>query len=192
MIREVFSGEMKHGLKLRKLQVFTHQKNFLWMTWMLWRWPCTLCPASRGLWTCTMACMLPLTKKRQPRRGKKPKKMLLKRNSLVRLASVKAGKVLRHLEPTSEHAGDTDCEREVWWHFHPAESQSRRSSCSNAQTVDSPLKGSTSCVNTWRWQYILACMIGDHHSKGKEGEASHVCPLHCGAAFSTQVRDPSF
>ena len=25
------------------------------------------------------------------------------------------------------------------------------------------------------------------HLKGEEGEPSHVCPLHCGAAFSTQV-----
>ena len=75
---------------------------------MLWRWPCTLCLASQGLWTCTMACMLPLIKKKQMMRQKPRKKvMLVERDSLVQPANVETGKVLRHLGPTREHAGDT-------------------------------------------------------------------------------------
>ena len=75
---------------------------------MLWRRPCTLCLASRGLWTCTMACMLPLIKKKQMMRQKPRKKvMLVERDSLVQPANVETGKVLRHLGPTREHAGDT-------------------------------------------------------------------------------------
>ena len=53
-----------------------------------------------------MACMLPLTKRTQLR-GKKPRKrkMKEKRDSLVRTANVEAGKVSRHSELTSAHAG---------------------------------------------------------------------------------------
>ena len=81
---------------------------------MLWRWPCTRCHASRGLWTCTMACMLPLIKRKQMMRGKPRKKVILvERDSLVQRANVKTGKVSRRLEPTREHAGDTNCTE--WW-----------------------------------------------------------------------------
>ena len=56
-----------------------------------------------------MACMLPLITRRQMR---DKSKMRVERDSLVRLASVETGEVLRHSELTREHAGDTDYSQE--------------------------------------------------------------------------------
>ena len=181
-IKKVFLGGVKSAL----ISVFesslsvgtSNLEDVVMMVKMLWRWPCTLCRASRGLWTCTMACMLPLTRRRTQLREKKPRErtMPVKRGSLVPSANVEAGKALRHSELTSEHAG-AFCDEVSWYDVqcrmlkmsnvgcqisdcmiwsHPVEPQSRRLSCSSAWTVGSHLRGLTNYVITWRWRSTLS------------------------------------
>ena len=58
-----------------------------------------------------MGCMLPLIKRKQMIRGKSRMRVNhVEKDSRARLANVETGEALRLSEPTSEHAGDTDCQ----------------------------------------------------------------------------------
>ena len=58
-----------------------------------------------------MACMLPLIKRKQMMRGKSRMRVNhVEKDSRARLANVETGEVLRLSEPTSEHAGENDCQ----------------------------------------------------------------------------------
>ena len=123
-----------------------------------------------------MACMLPLIKRNLRRvESRKRRATLAERDSHVRPANAEIGGALRLSEPTSEHAGETGWTSEE---FGLMESKS----LSRAPVKKAALLQCVDCGLTFDGLDELR-----DHLKGEEGEPSHVCPLHCGAAFSTQV-----